>query len=60
MTATIKGVERFSGYPTTILLGRDGRVKVSDVGTKAETKARADWWSQKLEAKVVGLLKEQR
>ncbi len=55
--ATIKGIDRFYGYPTTIVLGRDGQVKYSEVGIKAETKERTEWWSRKLENKLVELLK---
>jgi thiol-disulfide isomerase/thioredoxin len=56
--STIKGVDRFHGYPTTILLGRDGQVQYTEVGVKAETKARTDWWSRRLEGKVANLLKD--
>jgi len=54
--ATIKGVDRFCGYPTTILLGRDGKVKHTEVGVNAETKERTDWWSRRFEKKVIDLL----
>jgi hypothetical protein len=40
--------------------GRDGQVKVPDVGMKGETKARSDWWSRRLETKVVDLLKDSK
>jgi thiol-disulfide isomerase/thioredoxin len=57
VSATVKGIARFRGYPTTILLGREGQVKYTEVGIKAETKARTDWWSTRLEKRIVGLLK---
>ncbi|OHB65117.1 MAG: hypothetical protein A2Y76_02460 [Planctomycetes bacterium RBG_13_60_9] len=54
--STIKGVNRFLGYPTTILLGRDGQVQHVEVGVAAETKARTDWWRNRLEKRVIDLL----
>lgn len=55
--STVKGIDRFCGYPTTILIGCDGQVKHTEVGIKAETKERVDWWSRRLEKRVVELLK---
>jgi thiol-disulfide isomerase/thioredoxin len=58
--ATIKGIDRFCGYPTTILIGRDGEVKHTEVGITAETKERTDWWSRRLEQRVTDLLTDQK
>jgi thiol-disulfide isomerase/thioredoxin len=56
--STIKGIERFAGYPTTILIGRDSQVKSTDVGFKHETKERVAWWNARIEKQVTDLLKE--
>jgi thiol-disulfide isomerase/thioredoxin len=58
--ATIHGIERFSGYPTTLLIGRNGEVKHTEVGVPAVSNERMDWWSRRLEKKVLELLKDRK
>ena len=54
--STIDGLERFSGYPTTIFIGRDGTVEDVKVGFKGETRERIEWQISKFEEIIVRLL----
>jgi thiol-disulfide isomerase/thioredoxin len=56
--ATIEGLERFSGYPTTIFIGRDGTVKEVKVGFKGESPERIAWQTGQFEKIIVRLLNE--
>ena len=52
VTSVIDGLDSFSGYPTSILIGRDGQVKDTEVGIKSETKERTAWSSRWFEKKI--------
>jgi len=54
--STIDGIERFSGYPTTIFIGRYGTVEDVKVGFKGETRERIEWQISKFEEIIVRLL----
>lgn len=54
--STIDGLERFSGYPTIIFIGRDGTVEDVKVGFKSETRERIEWQISKFEEIIVRLL----
>jgi thiol-disulfide isomerase/thioredoxin len=54
----IKGLDRFSGYPTTIFIGRDGGVKDVKVNFVAITPEITDWQVKQFETIIVKLLKE--
>lgn len=56
--STIKGLVRFSGYPTTIFIGRDGKVKDVKVNFVAETPEITEWQVKQFEKIIVKLLKE--
>jgi thiol-disulfide isomerase/thioredoxin len=56
--STIKGIERFSGYPTNIFIGRDGKVKNVKVNFVAETHEMTKWQVNEFEKIIVSLLKE--
>ncbi len=56
--STIKGLDRFSGYPTTIFIGRDGKVKDVKVDFVAETPEITNWQVKQFEKIIVKLLKE--
>ncbi len=55
---TIRGIERFCGYPTTIFVGRDGTVRDVKVGFKGEGSERIDWQVRQFEQAIVRLLDE--
>jgi len=55
---TIKGIERFSGYPTNIFIGRDGKVKDVKVNFLTENEEVTKWQVAKFEEIIAGLLKE--
>ncbi len=54
----IKGLDRFSGYPTTIFIGRDGKVKDVKVNFVAVTPEMTEWQVKQFEKIIVKLLKE--
>ena len=56
--STIKGLERFSGYPTTIFIGRDGKVKDVKVNFVAVTPEMTKWQVKQFKKIIVTLLKE--
>ena len=56
--STIKGIDRFSGYPTTIFIGRDGKVKEVKVNFVAVTPEITEWQVKEFEKIIVKLLKE--
>ena len=56
--STIKGLDRFSGYPTTFFIGRDGKVKDVKVNFVAITPAITKWQVKQFEEIIVRLLKE--
>jgi len=56
--STIKGLDRFSGYPTTIFIGRDGKVKDVKVNFVAVTPEITEWQVKQFEKIIVKLLKE--
>ncbi len=56
--STIKGLDRFSGYPTTIFIGRDGKVKDVKVNFVAETPEITDWQVKQFEKIIAKLLNE--
>jgi len=56
--STIKGIDRFSGYPTNIFIGRDGKVKNVKVNFVAETPEMTKWQVNQFEKIIVTLLKE--
>jgi thiol-disulfide isomerase/thioredoxin len=56
--STIKGIVRFSGYPTTIFIGRDGKVKDVKVNFVAETPEMTEWQVEQFDKIIVTLLKE--
>jgi thiol-disulfide isomerase/thioredoxin len=56
--STIKGLDRFSGYPTTIFVGRDGKVKDVRVNFVAITPEITDWQVKQFEKIIVKLLKD--
>jgi len=58
--ATVQGIERFLGYPTTIFIGRDGTVKDVKVGFKSESPERIEWQNAQFEKIIVRLLNEPR
>jgi thiol-disulfide isomerase/thioredoxin len=55
---TIKGIERFSGYPTNIFIGRDGKVKDVKVNFLTENEEVTKWQVARFEETIAGLLKE--
>ncbi|MBL7153932.1 MAG: redoxin family protein [Phycisphaerae bacterium] len=55
---TIKGIERFSGYPTNIFIGRDGKVKDVKVNFLTFKEDVRKWQVARFEEIIVGLLKE--
>ena len=57
--STIKGLDRFSGYPTTIFIGRDGKVKDVKVNFIAITPEITEWQVNQFEKIIVKLLKSQ-
>ena len=56
--AAIEGLDRFSGYPTTIFLGRDGKVKDVKVNFVAVTPEITEWQVKQFEKIIAKLLKE--
>jgi thiol-disulfide isomerase/thioredoxin len=56
--SSIKGLDCFSGYPTTIFIGRDGKVKDVRVNFVAITPEITDWQVKQFEKIIVKLLKE--
>ena len=56
--STIKGIDRFSGYPTTIFIGRDGKVKDVKVNFVAVTPEMTKWQVKQFKKTIVTLLKE--
>jgi thiol-disulfide isomerase/thioredoxin len=56
--STIKGIDSFSGYPTTIFIGRDGKVKDVKVNFLSETPEITKWQVKQFEKIIVPLLKE--
>ena len=56
--STIKGIERFSGYPTNIFIGRDGKVKDVKVNFVAVTAEMTKWQVKQFEKIIGTLLKE--
>ena len=56
--STIEGIERFSGYPTTIFIGRDGKVKNVKVNFVAETPEMTKWQVKQFDDIIAKLLKE--
>lgn len=56
--STIAGLERFSGYPTTIFVGRDGKVKHVKVNFLAVTPAMTKWQVKQFEDIIIMLLNE--
>lgn len=55
---TIKGIERFSGYPTNIFIGRDGKVKDVKVNFLTVNEEVTKWQVARFEEIIAGLLKE--
>ena len=51
-------IDRFSGYPTTIFIGRDGKVKDVKVNFIAMTPEITKWQVEQFERIIIGLLKE--
>jgi thiol-disulfide isomerase/thioredoxin len=56
--STIKGLDSFSGYPTTIFIGRDGNVKDVKVNFLSITPEITKWQVKQFEKIIVPLLKE--
>jgi thiol-disulfide isomerase/thioredoxin len=56
--STIKGIDSFSGYPTTIFIGRDGKVKAVKVNFLSLTPEITKWQVKQFEKIIVPLLKE--
>jgi len=56
--STIKGIDRFSGYPTTIFIGRDGKVKDVKVNFVAVTPEITEWQVNQFEKIIIKLLKK--
>jgi thiol-disulfide isomerase/thioredoxin len=56
--STIKGLVRFSGYPTTIFIGSDGKVKDVKVNFVAVTPESRKWQAKEFENIIVAILKE--
>ena len=56
--STIKGIDRFSGYPSTIFIGRDGKVRDVKVNFVAVTPEMTEWQVKQFEKIIVKLLKE--
>ena len=56
--STIKGLDRFSGYPTTIFIGRDGKVKDVKVNFVAITPEITEWQVKQFDKIIIKLLKE--
>jgi thiol-disulfide isomerase/thioredoxin len=56
--STIKGLDTFFGYPTTIFIGRDGKVKDVKVGFISTPPEMTEWQVNQFEKIVVKLLKE--
>ena len=56
--STIKGIERFSGYPTTIFIGKDGKVRDVKLNFVAETPEMTEWQVEQFDKIIVTLLKE--
>ncbi|MHC4324800.1 MAG: TlpA disulfide reductase family protein [Planctomycetota bacterium] len=54
----IKGIDRFSGYPTTIFVGRNGKVKDVKVNFVAVTPEITEWQVKQFEKIILMLLKE--
>lgn len=55
---TIKGIERFSGYPTNIFIGRDGKVKDVPALFVTSSEEVRKWQVAQFEKIITGLLKE--
>lgn len=58
VSETIKGIERFSGYPTNIFIGRDGKVKDVKVNFLTENEEVTKWQVARFEEIIAALLKE--
>ncbi len=56
--STIKGIDSFKGYPTTIFIGRDGKVKDVKVNFLSITPEITKWQVKQFEKIIVPLLKE--
>jgi len=56
--STINGLVRFSGYPTTIFIGRDGKVKDVKVNFVAVTPEITEWQVNQFEKIIIKLLKK--
>lgn len=54
--SAIKGLKGFSGFPTTIVIDRDGRVTDVLEGQVSETAERSDWQLQRLRATIEKLV----
>ena len=54
----IKGIESFSGYPTNIFIGRNGKVEDVIVNFSSETPEITKWQIEQFEKIIVELLKE--
>jgi thiol-disulfide isomerase/thioredoxin len=57
--STIKGLSTFFGYPTTIFIGRDGKVKDVEVGFVSITPEMRQWQVNHFEKIIVKLLGEE-
>jgi thiol-disulfide isomerase/thioredoxin len=56
--STIRGLDTFFGYPTTIFIGRDGKVKNVEVGFVSTTPEMTKWQVNRFEKIIVKLLRE--
>lgn len=56
--STIEGLERFSGYPTNIFIGRDGKVKDVKVNFLSIDNETTKWQVERFEEIISRLLKE--
>ena len=56
--STIEGLVRFSGYPTTIFIGRNGKVKDVKVNFVAVTPEITEWQVKQFEKIITKLIKE--
>ena len=56
--STLKGLDSFAGYPTTIFIGRDGKVKDVKVNFLSMTPEMTKWQVKQFEKIIVPLLKQ--
>ena len=54
--STIKGLDTFFGYPTTIFIGRDGKVKEVKIGFISNNPEMTEWQVNQFEKIIVKLL----